>query len=51
MMSVPFFVFVAGLAAVLAGWRQVALGTWAIGVVVLLALFRMHASDVLAIGL
>ena len=51
MMSLPFLLFACGLAA---GWlrrRGVAVGFWVVGVVVLLVLFRMHATDVLNISL
>lgn len=51
MMSIPFFLFAAGLAAVWRGSRRAALGLWVLGIGVLLVLFRLHATDVLNIGL
>jgi hypothetical protein len=51
MMSLPFLLFTGGLAAIWAGWRGAALGLWLIGAVALLVLFRLHATDVLNIGL
>ena len=51
MMSVPFFLFAAGLIAVARGWRGTALTLWALGVAVALALFRLHATDPLNIVL
>lgn len=50
-MSIPFFLFAAGLATVWQGWRGAALALWALGIAVLLVLFRLHATDVLNIGL
>ncbi len=51
MMSVPFFLFAAGLAAAARGWRGASLALWALGVAALIGLFRMHATDALNIGL
>jgi hypothetical protein len=51
MMSAPFLLFAAGLAAVAGGWRRASLAFWALGLAALLALFRLHATDVLHIGL
>jgi hypothetical protein len=51
MMSLPFLFFACGLAA---GWvqrRGMALGFWALGVLTLLVLFRLHATDVLNVSL
>jgi len=51
MMSLPFFALVAGLGAAWAGWRGSALILWAVGVALLLVLFRLHATDTLNLGL
>jgi Family of unknown function (DUF5993) len=51
MMSLPFLLFACGLAA---GWTQrrgAAMGFWAAGVVVMLVLFKMQATDALNISL
>jgi len=51
MMSLPFLLFACGLAA---GWtsrREAAMGFWVAGVLVLLVLFRFHATAVLNLGL
>jgi hypothetical protein len=51
MMSLPFLLFACGLAA---GWMQrrgAAMGFWAAGVLVLLVLFKLHATDALNISL
>ena len=46
-MSIPFFLVVAALAAAWFGYRQAALAFWAAGLLALLLLFRLHATDVL----
>lgn len=51
MMSMPFFLFTAGLAAIGTGHRRIAIALWVAGVVATLALFRLHATDALNIGL
>ena len=51
MMSLPFFLILGGLAAAWFGRRGAALGFWLLGAAVLLVLFRLHATDVLNIGL
>ncbi len=51
MMSLPFVLFACGLGAAWTQWRGTAVGFWLAGVVVLLVLFRIHATDVLNIGL
>ena len=51
MMSVPFFMLAGGLWAVAAGWRRLALVLWALGLAVMLGLFRLHATDALNIAL
>jgi hypothetical protein len=51
MMSLPFLLFACALGA---GWtsrREAAMGFWLAGVVVFLVLFRIHANEVLNIGL
>jgi len=51
MMSLPFILFACGLAA---GWtsrREAAMGFCVAGAVVMLVLFRFHATDVLNLGL
>ncbi len=50
-MSLPFFLFAAGLVAVWRGSRAAALGLWGLGLAVLLVLFRLHATDTLSIAL
>lgn len=47
MMSLPFLLFACGLAAAWTRRRMTAMGFWVAGVVVLLALVRLHAPDVL----
>jgi hypothetical protein len=51
MMSVPFFLIVAALAAAWSGYRRVSLTIWAASLLTLLLLFRFHATDALNIGL
>jgi hypothetical protein len=51
MMSIPFFLFAGGMAAAYYRHRCAAIGLWAAGVVVLLFLFKLHATDALNIGL
>jgi Family of unknown function (DUF5993) len=51
MMSLPFLLFACGLGAAWSQWRSTAMGFWVAGVVLLLVLFRIHATDVLNIGL
>lgn len=51
MMSLPFF---AAFAALLAGWkgrRGLAVACWALTLVILLLLFRLHATDSLGLSL
>jgi hypothetical protein len=47
MMSIPFFLIVAALAAAWYGHRYASLALWAAGLLALLLLFRLHATDVL----
>ncbi len=47
MMSLPFVLFACGLGAAWLRQREVALGFWTAGLVVLLALFRAHYGDAL----
>jgi hypothetical protein len=51
MMSIPFFLVVAALAAAWSGQRRVAIALCAAGLLALLALFRLHATDALDIAL
>jgi hypothetical protein len=51
MMSIPFFLLAIGLVAVSAGNRGAAIGLWTAGLVTVLILFRLHATDTLNIGL
>ena len=47
MMSIPFFLIVAALAAAWYGRRRASLAFWAAGLLALLLLFRLHATEVL----
>ena len=51
MMSIPFFLFAVALAAVFSGKRNIAIGLCVLSIVVMLVLFRLHATDQLHIGL
>jgi hypothetical protein len=51
MMTIPFFVLAAGLAAIVAGYRSLALALWAAGIVAMLVLFRIHTTSQLGLGL
>jgi hypothetical protein len=51
MMSVPFFFVVAALAAAWSGHRQGSLVLCAAGLLTLLVLFRLHATDTLGLAL
>jgi hypothetical protein len=51
MMSLPFLLFACGLGAAWLRQRGVAVGFWVIGLVTMLVLFRIHATEVLNIGL
>jgi hypothetical protein len=51
MMSIPFFIFAGGLAVIFYGKRSIAIGLWVLGLVLMLVLFRLHATDQLHIGL
>jgi predicted membrane metal-binding protein len=51
MMSLPFFLFAGALVAVFRGRRSIAIGLWGLSVIVMLILFRLHATDQLHIGL
>jgi hypothetical protein len=51
MMFLPFLVLALGLGAIAAGRRDLALASWTVGALLLLVLFRMHATDALKIGL
>lgn len=51
MMSLPFFAQAIALGLVFAGRRGPALIVWALSIVVLLVLFKLHATDSLAIDL
>jgi Family of unknown function (DUF5993) len=47
MMSIPFFLIVAALAAAWYGHRHASLAFWTAGLLALLLLYRLHATDVL----
>ena len=51
MMSIPFFLFAGALAAIFRGKRGIAISLWGLSVVIMLILFRLHATDPLNIGL
>ena len=51
MMSLPFLLFACGLGAAWLRQRTVAMGFWVAGMVVMLVLFRIHASSVVNIAL
>jgi hypothetical protein len=51
MMSIPFFLVVAALVAAWSGYRQVSLALCAAGLLTLLVLYRLHATDTLGIAL
>jgi Family of unknown function (DUF5993) len=51
MMSIPFFLIFAALAAAWSGHRQVSIALWATSLLILLVLYRLHATDVLGIAL
>ena len=51
MMSLPFLLFACGLGAAWLRQRVVAMGFWVAGMVVMLVLFRIHASSVVSIAL
>jgi Family of unknown function (DUF5993) len=51
MMSIPFFLVLAALAAAWSGYRQVSIALWAAGLLALLVLYRLHATDTLGIAL
>jgi hypothetical protein len=51
MMSLPFLLFACGLAAAWTRRRDAAMGFWVAGVLVLMALVRLHAADMLNIAL
>lgn len=51
MMSIPFFLFCIALGVAWAGHRRTSLALWALSTVVMLALFQLHAKNLLAIGL
>lgn len=51
MMSLPFFGLLAAFGCVFAGRRRAALGFWALSMLALLVLFKLHATDALTIVL
>ena len=51
MMGLPFLLFACGLGAAWLRQRVVAMGFWVAGMVVMLVLFRIHASSVVNIAL
>ncbi len=50
MMFLPFLVLAAGLLVVFYSRRRWALGFWAVGLLLLVVLFRVHATSVLNLG-
>ncbi len=51
MMSLPFVLFACAICSAWMRQRGVAIGFWVVGVIAMLILFRIHASDVLSIEL
>ncbi len=51
MMSLPFFAAFVAMAVAWAGWRTAAMTMWAVTVVMVVILFRLHATDALDIQL
>lgn len=51
MMSIPFFLMTLGLVGAAAGNRGAAIGLWTAGLVCILILFWLHATDTLTIEL
>jgi hypothetical protein len=51
MMSLPFLLFACGLGAAWLRQRGVAMGFWVAGLLVMFVLFRIHATEMLNIGL
>ena len=51
MMFLPFLTLAAGLAAAWYGRRGLAVGFWTAGLVLMLLLFRLHATSILNLGL
>jgi hypothetical protein len=51
MMSLPFVLFACGLGAAWLHRRGAAFGFWVAGVLILLVLLRVHATDMLNIAL
>jgi hypothetical protein len=51
MMSIPFFLVVAAMAAAWSGQRRASVLLCAAGLLALLVLFRLHATDTLGLAL
>ena len=51
MMSLPFVLFACAVGAAWMRQRIVSMGFWAVGLVTMLVLFRLHATEVLNIQL
>jgi len=51
MMTIPFFVLTIGLAAILRGHRIWALILWAVALLAIAILFRIHTTSQLGLGL
>jgi hypothetical protein len=51
MMSIPFFFVAAALAAAWSSHRQASVVLCAVGLLTLLVLFRLHATDTLGLAL
>jgi len=51
MMSLPFILFACAIGAAWMRQRGVSVGFWLVGLVTMLVLFRLHATEVLSIQL
>jgi hypothetical protein len=51
MMSIPFFLIVAALAAAWSGHRRMSIALGAAALLALMVLFRLHATDALELAL
>jgi len=50
-MTLPFFIFTVGLAAIWSGRRKLAVAAWGLGMLVFAALFHAHTASHLGLGL
>jgi hypothetical protein len=51
MMSIPFFCVAAALATAWSGRRLTSMALWGAAVAALVLLYRLHATDVLGLGM